>query len=247
MAQGRGNAYYAATVLLLLLGLRQASAVTYTVGGSSGWDVNVDYTTWAAGLTFKVGDVLFFPYMQSAHNVVVVNKADYDACSETNASATFTAGNTNVTLSAAGAHYYLCSLPGHCPAGMKLAVSVAAATTASPTPSPPASAPAPVKTPSSAPSPTKTPASSPAAASSEGTPASAPAPTPASAPASAPASSPTLTPASEGTPASSPSTAGTPPPSPSPPNSAQSLLASAALSPLLAAVAVAAASLFVSL
>ena len=35
-----------------------ASADTFTVGETQGWSLGVDYTTWANGKTFKVGDTL---------------------------------------------------------------------------------------------------------------------------------------------------------------------------------------------
>lgn len=33
-------------------------AAVYTVGGSNGWTMGVDYTTWTTGRTFSVGDTL---------------------------------------------------------------------------------------------------------------------------------------------------------------------------------------------
>lgn len=33
-------------------------ATVYTVGDSAGWTLGVDYTTWASGKTFNVGDSL---------------------------------------------------------------------------------------------------------------------------------------------------------------------------------------------
>lgn len=34
------------------------SAKDHTVGGSSGWDESTDFSSWASGETFKVGDKL---------------------------------------------------------------------------------------------------------------------------------------------------------------------------------------------
>ncbi|MCO5551492.1 hypothetical protein L7F22_004996 [Adiantum nelumboides] len=210
-ARGRGSAH-AVPVLLLLLPLAclpAAYGAVHTVGGTQGWDLGVDYTAWTAGKTFKVGDVLFFRYTQTVHNVVVVNKAGYDACSDTNAITTLSAGNDNVTLTSAGTHYYLCSVVGHCSGGMKLVVTVSAATAAAPTPT--ATAPVPAAT---------TPAPAPTVA----------APTPESL-ASAP--TPIITPPVSGPaakpPASSPMAPGLPPtsivgtPPPPPPDAAPSL------------------------
>ncbi|KAI5070446.1 hypothetical protein GOP47_0014789 [Adiantum capillus-veneris] len=219
---GRGSAH--AALLLALACLHEAAyGATHTVGGSRGWDLGVDYTNWAAGVTFKVGDVLFFPYTQTVHNVVVVNKAGYDACSDANAITTLSAGNDNVTLTTAGTHYYLCSVVGHCSGGMKLTVMVAAAAAAAPASTPTgATALSPIATPSSAPSPINTePSQAPASAPTE-TPASAPAVT---APASGPAGSPATSPVGSSV---APTTNAGAPPSPPPPNAAPSLPMTAA-------------------
>ena len=47
-----------AALLLLLLAAPVIYAENHTVGGSSGWDTGVDYSTWASGETFTVGDYL---------------------------------------------------------------------------------------------------------------------------------------------------------------------------------------------
>ena len=39
-------------------GLALVAAVDHNVGGSSNWDLSVDYTTWASSQTFAVGDNL---------------------------------------------------------------------------------------------------------------------------------------------------------------------------------------------
>lgn len=60
MAQGRGSAMAAATVLLCLLLLNfefeLAQAKTYNVGGTGGWTFNA--VGWTKGKRFKAGDVL---------------------------------------------------------------------------------------------------------------------------------------------------------------------------------------------
>ena len=45
-------------VLLLVACSSTAAASTYTVGDGSGWTTGVDYTSWAASKSFKVGDNL---------------------------------------------------------------------------------------------------------------------------------------------------------------------------------------------
>jgi len=55
---GRMAKVIAASFLVLMLALPTVFGVDYTVGDSSGWSSGVDYSTWASGKTFKVGDNL---------------------------------------------------------------------------------------------------------------------------------------------------------------------------------------------
>jgi len=48
----------AASFLVLMLAFPTVFGVDYNVGDSSGWASGVDYTNWASGKTFKVGDNL---------------------------------------------------------------------------------------------------------------------------------------------------------------------------------------------
>ncbi|GKV12722.1 hypothetical protein SLEP1_g23839 [Rubroshorea leprosula] len=48
----------AVAFLLLLVASPTVYAVNYIVGDSSGWSQGVDYSTWAQGKTFNVGDTL---------------------------------------------------------------------------------------------------------------------------------------------------------------------------------------------
>lgn len=113
-----------------------AAAVVHPVGGNGAWDTTGNYNAWSAKQKFSQGDSILFTY-PSSHDVVEVSKAGYDACSPSNAIATYTGGSTTAKLTTPGTHYFICGVPGHCSAGMKLEVSVAAAA---------ASAPAPTKT-----------------------------------------------------------------------------------------------------
>ena len=45
-------------VLAVLMNKEAVSATDHTVGGSSGWDESTDFSSWASGETFKVGDKL---------------------------------------------------------------------------------------------------------------------------------------------------------------------------------------------
>ena len=55
----------AVALLIFLLAVPACYATDYVVGGTTGWDTSGDYTTWASGKTFSVGDSLckltYFP------------------------------------------------------------------------------------------------------------------------------------------------------------------------------------------
>ncbi|CAL5004184.1 unnamed protein product [Urochloa decumbens] len=141
--------------------LGTSHGASYTVGAPAGsWDLRTNYTSWASGVTFRAGDQLVFKYSPAAHNVLEVSKADHDSCSGSKPLATFTTGDDTVPLPAGGVtRYFICGVPGHCDAGMKLAVRVQAAgagapNAAAPSPAPVAMAPRAARPPTtSAPSP----------------------------------------------------------------------------------------------
>ncbi|XBI81798.1 hypothetical protein VPH35_090628 [Triticum aestivum] len=85
----------------------------------------------AAATTFDVGDghgwQTVFNYTRKAHTVTEVNDSDYSACSGANSLSNDDSGATTVTLKMAGVHYFICDIPGHCPSGMKLTVTVTVA------------------------------------------------------------------------------------------------------------------------
>ncbi|KAL3516842.1 hypothetical protein ACH5RR_023744 [Cinchona calisaya] len=129
-------------ILFLMVATPAVHAVQHTVGGNSGWNTNVNYTSWASGQTFAVGDTLVFTY-SSNHGVDVINQNDYNNCNAGNALQSYTGGNTNINLTQVGSMYFLCPTPNHCQEGMKLAVNVqsgspgASSPSGSTTPSPP--------------------------------------------------------------------------------------------------------------
>lgn len=125
-----------AIVLLVAGAVVPASAKDYTVGDSSGWKPGVDYTAWAKGKSFAIGDTLSFQYT-TAHSVLEVSEADHGACSASNPLRSHSDQSTTVPLTKAGTRYFICGAPGHCASGMKLAVTVSgggagAATTSGP-------------------------------------------------------------------------------------------------------------------
>ncbi|KAL6647625.1 hypothetical protein ACP70R_015062 [Stipagrostis hirtigluma subsp. patula] len=111
-----------------------AAAVDHKVGGDGAWDASGSgYDAWSKKETFKPGDTISFTYSPS-HDVTEVDKAGYDACSGSKPVKSYTGGATKVTLTAPGKRYFICAVPGHCAAGMKLEVTVAAAAVTAPAP-----------------------------------------------------------------------------------------------------------------
>ncbi|KAK6250392.1 hypothetical protein QUC31_007908 [Theobroma cacao] len=100
-----------------------SDAATYVIGDTSGWDISTDLDSWASDKSFKVGDVLSFQY-SSYHSVCEVRKGSFERCNTTDTLKTFSNGNTTVTLSKAGARYFVCGNQLHCLGGMKLQVNV---------------------------------------------------------------------------------------------------------------------------
>nr|GMD62132.1 uclacyanin-3-like [Ipomoea batatas] len=100
-------------LLFLLLASPAAFAKDHVVGGDGGWSQSGDYTTWAGGETFTVGDNLVFNYGGS-HGVAEVSKDDYDSCNAANALQSFSDGKTTIKLSKAGPMYFMCPTFGHC-------------------------------------------------------------------------------------------------------------------------------------
>ncbi|GMI90981.1 hypothetical protein HRI_002767400 [Hibiscus trionum] len=144
-----------ACLLLISCMVVPSLAKVYTVGDSSGWTTGVDYSTWASGKTFKVGDSLVFNYPTS-HTVDEVSSSDYSSCTVGNAITTDNSGATTVALKKAGTHYFICGVVGHCGNGMKLAVKVESGSAPTPAPAPSKS-----KSKSSSKSPSSSSASSP--------------------------------------------------------------------------------------
>lgn len=99
-----------------------------------------------------------FNFTTGAHDVAEVTRDSFDSCNTANPISLTTNGPANITLSAAGEHYYICAVTGHCAGGQKLAINVSAA---NPPPRqatpPPAATPAPVPARSPAPSPSSAP------------------------------------------------------------------------------------------
>ncbi|CAL9167752.1 unnamed protein product, partial [Musa hybrid cultivar] len=156
---------------LCLVARHHLEAAEYTVGDADGWDTGINYLLWSSKYNFTVGDVLgnvmivdhllqaaasdfsftdrcvrthaVFKYVQVQHNVYQVTEETYRSCdSSTGVTRTYNSGDDRVTLGEATSYWFICTISGHCQAGMRLAVSVAnsssdggGATSAAPSPS----------------------------------------------------------------------------------------------------------------
>ncbi|OAY80239.1 Chemocyanin [Ananas comosus] len=125
MAMGRGsvNLVLLSFLFIMICAPRRTLADTHVVGGSQGWGFSVSYDNWAGGKSFATGDTLVFKYQAGLHNVVPVDAAGYRSCkaSSSEASRAATTGDDKFTLKK-GSNYFICSIPGHCAAGMKIQV-----------------------------------------------------------------------------------------------------------------------------
>ncbi|EEF48563.1 blue copper protein [Ricinus communis] len=119
-------ASFVCAVLVLCMVVVPSLATDYTIGDTSGWTMGLDYSTWTAGKTFKVGDNLVFNY-GGGHTVDEVSASDYNTCTVGNGITSDSSGATTIALKTAGTHYFICGVVGHCGSGMKLAVTVKAA------------------------------------------------------------------------------------------------------------------------
>ncbi|XP_073271285.1 basic blue protein-like [Primulina huaijiensis] len=124
MTVGRGSAVIlgAAAIVLMVVVFHcgVAEAATYTVGDDGGWSFFV--SGWPQGKRFEAGDVLVFKYNPSFHNLVKVNEAGYNECTTPSGSKFYRSGKDQIKL-VKGQNYFICSIPGHCLAEMKISVN----------------------------------------------------------------------------------------------------------------------------
>ncbi|KAG9150929.1 hypothetical protein Leryth_003058 [Lithospermum erythrorhizon] len=115
------------TSATILFHLCEAGTI-HIVGDTLGWNTPSDlttYTTWAADKKFMVGDALVFNFAPARHDVQEVKKESYDTCSSQNLiGPAIMLSPANISLTAKGKHYYICTFPGHCQDGQKLAIDV---------------------------------------------------------------------------------------------------------------------------
>ncbi|KAK3156512.1 hypothetical protein QOZ80_2AG0108210 [Eleusine coracana subsp. coracana] len=84
------------------------------------WIINMQ--GWGKGRSFAAGDVLVFDYAAGAHNVVKVDQTGYNTCRPSAGAPTYTSGHDRIMLHR-GTNLFICSFPGHCNGGMKIAVT----------------------------------------------------------------------------------------------------------------------------
>ncbi|KAJ0228867.1 Phytocyanin domain-containing protein [Hirschfeldia incana] len=134
----RFTVFIAAAVLAFLVAapVTEVTAKKYLVGDKKFWNPNINYDTWVQGKHFYLGDWLYFVYYRNLHNILEVNKTDYEKCIADHPIRNYTrgAGRDIVPLNVTK-QYYLLDGRGGCSAGMKLTVKV------EPLPPPPKSAP----------------------------------------------------------------------------------------------------------
>ncbi|KAF8104936.1 hypothetical protein N665_0165s0024 [Sinapis alba] len=109
-------------VLIIFYLISAATSATLTVN----WSLGTDYTPLATGKTFAVGDTIVFSY-SAGHTVDEVSENDYKSCTLGNSITSDSSGTTTIDLKTTGPRYFICGIPGHCSAGMKLAVTVSSA------------------------------------------------------------------------------------------------------------------------
>ncbi|CAO2205695.1 unnamed protein product [Urochloa humidicola] len=138
----RLQSFLLAVAVAAALATPPASGATYTVGEPGGsWDLQTNLTSWASSIGFLAGDELVFRYDAAAHDVVEVDRDGYLSCSAASpVTAALRTGRDVVQLGGVSlTRYFICGVPGHCAAGMRLEVRAACSggTTALPPPAAP--------------------------------------------------------------------------------------------------------------
>ncbi|TVU33312.1 hypothetical protein EJB05_25145 [Eragrostis curvula] len=122
MAPGSvGKVAIALMALSCVIFVAQAAVIPV---GDAGWTFGVE-DDWARGKQpFAVGDVLVFQYAAGAHNVVQVDQNGFSGCKAGAGAQVHSSGNDRITLNRRGKFFFICSFPGHCSDGMRIAVTV---------------------------------------------------------------------------------------------------------------------------
>ncbi|KAI6697031.1 hypothetical protein NL676_017150 [Syzygium grande] len=87
-----------------------ALATQWTVGDSSGWTINYNYTDWAKDKVFPM-----FSYQVGNHSVLKISNAtDFQACNKPPANEALTSGHDVIPLNTTGVKWYICGIGEHC-------------------------------------------------------------------------------------------------------------------------------------
>ncbi|KAK8580169.1 hypothetical protein V6N13_143294 [Hibiscus sabdariffa] len=105
--------FMALFLILFDVGMGWGLAAEHTVGDQLGWRPLVNYYSWVRSKSIKLGDTLVFNYDTSKdYSVAEVTQYKFIACNATDAKFFDKSGNSRVTLSEAGQHYFMAE--GHC-------------------------------------------------------------------------------------------------------------------------------------
>ncbi|KAF3448665.1 hypothetical protein FNV43_RR09378 [Rhamnella rubrinervis] len=144
------NPQLAILVLTVTMGcfmMAPVSGFIHIVGGKHGWRVphnKTYYEEWARPRTFGVGDRLglmvdmeqyllvsnvswFMNHdhlLPGANNVIVVDKEDFDRCTEKHVISMYYDGPVTLNITRTGDYYFYNGLGKHCEAGQKLHITV---------------------------------------------------------------------------------------------------------------------------
>ncbi|EXB54655.1 Lamin-like protein [Morus notabilis] len=112
-------------MILKLLSTDCRNPVLHRVGGGRNtWSPGVNLTDWAVKEQFYVGDWLYFGFDKWSHNVLEVNKSNYENCEERDFVTNVTRGGRDVfNLTEPKVYYFLCGR-GFCSEGMKVEIPV---------------------------------------------------------------------------------------------------------------------------
>uniref|UniRef100_A0A803MM17 Phytocyanin domain-containing protein n=1 Tax=Chenopodium quinoa TaxID=63459 RepID=A0A803MM17_CHEQI len=76
----------------------------------------------AAKPIFAAEYKVVFNYFKERHNVAVLTKEGYDSCTAPSGSIVYQTGHDEIRLDP-GQSYFICTTPGHCENGMKIAIN----------------------------------------------------------------------------------------------------------------------------
>ncbi|CAN0829794.1 Blue copper protein 1b, partial [Linum grandiflorum] len=90
-------------------------AAEYIVGDSQGWSTSVgNYSKWAAGKDFVVGDILVFNYDKTKDSVIIVKSGpEFQNCIPLGSNI-LNSGNDKIVLDTVGKWWFISGVASHC-------------------------------------------------------------------------------------------------------------------------------------